>query len=158
MNAAQIEKWISFLGQTYEDLLLHELVPDEDFIELFPGDDEVYLEPIVGVSMSFSAETERLRALFITLRETAALTVVYEGDLPKPYSLVMNQADVHAVMGKPWASSGPIRLPVPIGQTGGWESYLLDPQIYPNTIVNFQYLESMDVKVIVFRLADTGKD
>lgn len=37
-------------------------------------------------------------------------------------------------------------MPEPMGQTGGWESYPLDPAIYPGKKVVFQYAASMELK------------
>jgi len=157
MTAVKIEAWIACLGQTYEELLKKSLLPDEDFIELFPEDDSLYLEPLVGVAMSFWAKTERLETIFVTLKESMPGIPIYAGDLPALYSSCMNQADVRARFGTPLGSSGPIRMPEPMGWTGGWDTFDLEPENYPNIKVKFQYLASMDLKCIVFTLVDKGR-
>jgi hypothetical protein len=45
-----------------------------------------------------------------------------------------------------------------MGQTGGWESYQLDPTSYPNVKAVFQYTAAMQVKTLVFTLIDKGHD
>jgi hypothetical protein len=152
MSASIINTWITFLGGTSDDLLSNYLIPNDDFIELFSGIDELYLTPEIGISMSFRADTRRFQGLCITLRKSTPSTVEYTGELPRPYSLRMNQSDVHALLGKPLEYSGPVRMPQPMGQTGGWEYYQLDPDVYPNVKIQFQYLESMEVHAIVFTL------
>ncbi|WP_095102014.1 DUF6392 family protein [Pseudomonas sp. Irchel 3A5] len=147
MSASKIKSWINSLGQTHEYLMSESLVSDDEFLELFPGDDELYLEPQVGISMSFRAG---FQGLCITLRKSTPSTVEYTGELPRPYSLRMNQSDVHALLGKPMDSSGPVRMPQPMGQTGGWESYQSHSEINPNIRICFEYLESMEVSAIVF--------
>lgn len=158
MSAQLINAWISVLGVDHDDHLTRDLISDHDFIEIFPGDNALYLEPLVGISMSFWAETERFESLRITLLKSTPSTVEYTGSLPEPYSLRMNQAKAHAILGKPLEYSGPIRMPEPMGQTGGWESYALDPSIYPNVRLQLQYLESMEVSAIVFTLIDNGRN
>jgi hypothetical protein len=144
------------LGRTYDELISESVLADEDFIEIFPGADELYLEPIVGVSLSFSAESERFEAIFITLIKTMPNLAVYEGELPASYSLEMNQRDVHELKGEPWKSLGPIRMPEPMGETGGWDSYLLDGGFTSSHTVQFQYTVDMRVKTIVFALSGTS--
>lgn len=156
MSVKKIEAWIESMGQTYEDLLEKSLLPDEDFIELFPGIDELYLEPIAGISLKFQADTERLDAVFINLIKQIPEQVLYEGELPIPYSAKMNHADVRALFGEPFEASGPIDLPLPVGSTGGWESYRIGSRIYMNIKVVFKYSVSMDVTGIVFTLIDKG--
>jgi len=158
MSALKIEEWIKSLGQTHEELLLKSLIPDGELIELFPGIDELFLEPEAGVEIRFWEETDRFESLSITLIKTTPSTIEYKGELPHPYSPSMTQSDVHALLGEPLESSGPIKMPEPMGQTGGWESYHLDPAIYPNTKIMFSYLESMRVSSLVFTLIDKGRE
>jgi len=156
MNASKVSEWIKCLGQDYETLLSNDIIPPDELIELFPGIDELYLEPDIGVSMSFREETLRFESLFITLIKTTPSTVEYKGEVPVPYRLEMTQSYVRALFGEPLESSGPIRMPEPMGQTGGWDSYRLDPVVYPNKTVMFQYTASMQVDTLVFTLIDTG--
>ncbi|CAN1601877.1 protein of unknown function [Pseudomonas mediterranea] len=48
-------------------------------------------------------------------------------------------------------------MPLPIGGTGGWESYLLNPKLYPDKKVVFQYTQDMRVETLVFTLIDKGR-
>jgi hypothetical protein len=83
---------------------------------------------------------------------------VYEGELPKPYISMMTQSDVRNLFGESLEFRGPIKMPGPMGQTGGWESYPLDPAVYPGKKVVFQYTATMEVKTLVFTLIDKGHE
>lgn len=158
MNALKIKILIDNLGLTHTELIEKSIIPDGDLLELFPDIDELFLEPEVGVEMSFWAETERYESLHFTLKNTTPSTVEYKGELPAPYSLRMNQSMVRSLFGEPIEFSGPVVMPSPRGKTGGWEYYSLDHLLHPNKKVLFKYLESMDVSTIVFTLSDRGHD
>ncbi|MOA39811.1 hypothetical protein D3C78_1616190 [compost metagenome] len=127
-------------------------------IELYPGRDLLYLEPETGISLSFLGKTKRFEALFVTLLKSTPSTTEYKGELPEPYSAGMNQSDVHTILGMPFEAKGPIKMPQPMGQTGGWEAYRLDPEKHPNVKVVFQYTATMQVKTLVFTLIDKDHD
>lgn len=154
MSISKIEIWINSLGRSYEDLLAQEIIPDQPLLELFSGIDRLYLEVETGISLSFWAETERFEELYITLKKTTPSTVEYKGELPKPYSLEMSQSSVHAIFGEPYKSQAPIKMPQPMGQAGGWESYRLDSVMFPGIEVVFQYTAEMQVDTLVFALVD----
>lgn len=158
MSTSKIKVWINSLGMTHDELVSKSIIPDGDLLELFPDIDELYIEPEVGVEMSFWAETECYESLHFTLAKTTPFTVEYKGELPAPFSLCINQSAVHALFGEPLEYSGPVMMPEPRGQTGGWEFYSLDPLIYPNKKVLFKYLESMEVSAVVFTLIDKGHE
>ena len=158
MNAATINKWIISLGQNYDELIAQGDIPDQPLIRLYPDCDRLDLTLEKGIEMTFWAETKRLEALFITLVRTLPSTIEYEGTLPEPYTAEMTQSYVHAIFGEPFEFKGPIKMPQPMGQTGGWESYRLDPEIYPGKKVVFQYTAAMRVKTLVFTLIDKGHD
>lgn len=158
MSAETIKKWIKNLGNNYDDLIAQEIISNQPLMELYPDCDRLDLEPEVGISLTFWAKTKRLETLFVTLVKTTPSTVEYEGELPQPYSLEMMQSDVHAIFGEPFEFKGPIKMPQPMGQTGGWESYRLDPEMYPGKKVVFQYTATMQVKTLVFTLIDKGRD
>jgi len=156
MNASKVKMLIDSLGLTHTELIEKSIVPDDDLLELFPGIDELYLEPEVGVELSFWEETECFESLHFTLQKTTPSTVEYKGELPAPYSLKMNHSMVRELFGEPLEYSGPVIMPEPMGRTGGWEYYALDPVLHPDKKVLFKYLESMEVSSIVFTLVDVG--
>ncbi|MGF6090828.1 DUF6392 family protein [Pseudomonas sp. 18173] len=158
MNAEKIESWILNLGLSSDELIARGVVFNEEPQALYPEADLLDLDLEVGVSLSFWAESNRLETLFITLKKTMPGILEYKGDLPLPYTLDMTQADVQAIFGNPMDSRGPIKMPHPMGQTGGWESYLLDQNIYPGKKVVFQYTAEMKVKTLVFTLVDKGRE
>jgi len=158
MSALTIQSWTKNLGQTHEYLLSESLIPDNELIELFAGDDQVYLEPEKGISMTFWDETGRLESFAITLMKVVPGDSEYRGELPFPYELNMNKSKIRDLFGDPFQSSGPVKMPHPVGRTGGWDGYKLDQSLYPNTKVVFHYHESTQVDYVAFSLIDKGHD
>lgn len=159
MSITTINQWVKNLGASYEELVSRDFIAKDQLLEaLYPDCDLLDMVLEAGLSLTFWADTKRLETLFVTLIKTTPSTIEYEGDLPAPYRSAMTQSDVHAVFGNPTESRGPIRMPEPMGQTGGWESFLLDSSIYPGKKVVFQYTADMRVKTLVFTLVDKGRD
>ena len=158
MDAVKVMELIAGVGRTYKSLLASGIIPAQSLVELYPGCDRLDLEVEDGVELTFWYETKVLDSLFFTLMETMPTTVKYKGDLPAPYRMAMTQSDVHALFGQPMESRDPIKMPEPMGQTGGWESYLLDPVVFPGKKVVFQYTAAMEVKTLVFTLVDKDHD
>jgi hypothetical protein len=158
MDAITIDRWIKGLGQSYRVLVENSVIPNMPLQELYSGRDWLDISPVPGVEFSFWAETSRLEKVFITRMETMPGITVYEGGMPEPYEKAITQSDVHALLGEPTESRGPIKMPQPMGQTGGWESYPLDPAVHPGKKVVFQYTAAMEVKTLVFTLIDKGHE
>lgn len=158
MDAKTIERWIKNLGQTYDTLVAKGVIPNQPLQELYPDRDLLDIIIAPGLSMSFWAETKRFETLFITLLKTTPSTAEYKGELPKPFAPVMSQSEVRANFGEPMVSKGPVKMPQPMGMTGGWDAYRLDPVTHPNTKVVFQYTATLAVNTLVFSLIDKGHD
>lgn len=156
MKAFELEMLVQRIGSQYEVLVSEGILPDQPLTEMYEGRDRLEFEPEPGIELGFWRETGRFETLFVTLIRTTPLTSKYKGELPAPYVSEMTQADVHAIFGEPMASKGPIKMPVPIGMTGGWESYPLDPELHPGKKIVFQYTQDMRVKTLVFTLIDKG--
>jgi hypothetical protein len=158
MSVATIEQWIKALGASHDELIAQGITFNQSPKALYPNCDLLDMAPEIGLSLTFCAETKRLETLFVTLKKSTPSTVEYKGELPAPYKPAMTQSDVHALFGQPMESRGPIKMPQPMGQTGGWESYPLDPAVHPGKKVVFQYTAAMEVKTLVFTLIDKGHE
>ncbi|MDR9863568.1 MULTISPECIES: DUF6392 family protein [Pseudomonas] len=158
MDAATIERWILSLGRPYDAMVAEGVIPNMPLQQLYKGRDWLDIEPEDGLELSFWAETKRLEAVYITLLKTTPSTVPYQGELPKPFVPAMSQAQVRANFCEPMDSKGPIKMPQPMGMTGGWDAYRLDPASHPNIKVAFQYTASLMVDTLVFTLIDKGHD
>ncbi|WP_420233161.1 DUF6392 family protein [Pseudomonas sp. ABY48] len=156
MKSFELEVLVERIGSQYEVLVSEGILPDQPLTEMYEGRVRLELELEPGIELEFWRETRRFETLFVTLIRTIPSMSKYEGELPIPYMLEMTQSDVHAIFGEPMASKGPIKMPVPIGMTGGWDSYPLDPELYPGKKVVFQYTQDMRVKTLVFTLIDKG--
>lgn len=158
MDVMTIEGWIKSLGEQYAVLVAGGIIPNKPLQELYPGRDllDVIIAP--GLSMSFWAQTKRFEMLFITLLKTTPSTAAYQGELPKPFSTVTRQSDVRIHFGEPMASKGPVKMPQPMGLTGGWDAYLLNPITHSNKKVVFHYTAMGEVNTLVFSLINKGHD
>lgn len=153
MDVRTIENWIKNLGRRYDILVAEGAVSNQPLSELYQGRDLLTLRPGVGLELSFRAQTKSLEAVHIILFETMKGMTSYAGELPRPFSRVMNQSDVRATFGTPLEWRGVTRLPLNT-VIGGWDSYRLDPQSHPNTKIIFTYSENLQVKTLTFTLID----
>lgn len=160
MDAEKINRLASFLGRTYDELLIEQLVGAESIKPLFENSQNSYFiqKPAPGVELWFWAETMRLERIVFCLVAIATDEPSYKGELPAPFSLVMNLESIRSTFGEPHEFQGPVRLPLPIGVTGGWDSYRLSLQFHPNAKVAAQYLPNKSVCGLAFTLIDTGHD
>ncbi len=152
MDAKTIENLIKSLGRRYDALVAEKVIPNQPLQELYEGRDQLHIEPEPGLTLSFLAETNCLEVLFITLVKTTPSTVEYKGELPKPFTFEMTQSEVRSNFGEPIASKGPVKMPKPMGMTGGWDAYRLDTVKHPNIKLVFKYTATMQVKTLVFSL------
>lgn len=153
MDVRTIENWIKSLGRRYDILVAEGTLPDQPLSELYQGRDLLTLRPGAGLELSFRAQTKSLEAVHIILLETMKGMTSYAGELPRPFSRVMNQSDVRATFGTPLESRGETRLPLNT-VIGGWDSYRLDPQSHPSTKLIFTYSENLQLKTLTFTLID----
>ncbi|UVL41856.1 DUF6392 family protein [Pseudomonas sp. B21-040] len=157
MIKAELDRLIKSLGEKYPVLKQAGVIPGP-LTELYPGRDLLSFKFEGGLSLNFWRETLRFEIFFVTLRKTMPSTTEYRGELPDPYFSLMTQSDVRAIFGTPVESMGPIKMPQPMGQTGGWDAYPLDQDIYPGKKVMFQYAADMQVNTLVFTLIDKERE
>lgn len=153
MKSADFEKLVSGLGRTQSDLVASSLLPDVILEEAYPGSDRLFFEPEEGLEVVFNADEKRFYQFFITLKKTTPSTVCYTGELPDIFFVGMRQDDVHDLFGVPDKVRSPVKMPFPRGQTGGWEAYIYDAELFPGVMLEFQYTEEMEVDTIVFFVA-----
>jgi hypothetical protein len=158
MDATTIEGHIKALGKTYELLLSQRLIPSVKPWKIFDDDDQFSLIIENGLSLTFHEGTRKLESVFVTLIKTTPSTAEYKGHLPKPFVSKMTQSEVYACFGEPMASKGQVKMPEPMGRTGGWDAYRLDPAMHPNAKIVFQYTAALVVNTLVFSLIDKGPD
>lgn len=150
MKPEELRKIIGQLGRTRADLIAEKIISDTPLMEIYPEADRSYTEPEEGMELTFSVDDEVLIEIFITLIETTPSTTEYKGELPEMFFEGMDRDSVLELFGTPDESRGPVRLPVPIGQTGGWDSYLSSVEYAPGVELMFQYTAEMKVKTVVF--------
>lgn len=158
MDAKTIEGYIKALGSTYESLPSRGFFPSPKPWKVFDDDDQFSLTIENGLSLTFHEGTRKLESVFVTLTKTTPSTAEYKGHLPKPFVSKMTQSDVYACFGEPMASKGQVKMPQPMGMTGGWDAYQLDPAMHPAAKVVFQYTAALVVNTLVFSLIDKGPD
>lgn len=152
MSAAKIETLVSCLGQTYEAMLSRGVVSNQPLSELYKGRERLALKVADGVELSFFANSKVLERVLITLEASMPGVAVYDGELPKPFAKSMTQAGVRTTFGSPVESRGPIKMPKPLGQTGGWDTYPLDTNNVGGARVIFSYSSALLVQTLAFVL------
>lgn len=152
MDSAKLERLINNLGSSHENLVAGGVLSNEPLEDLYGSDStlEVDLEP--GVELSFWADTKRLEAMQITLKDDDGLPV-YKGSLPPPYAGATTKFNVRSIFGNPLRSVGPEDLPESIA-IKGWDSFQLPSSLHPAALVDFQYNADQQVAQIVFALID----
>lgn len=160
MNTEKFISLIGGLGRTYQELVTERLISNEPLRPLFSeGENEDLIQKTEpGMELWFWEETERLERISVTLAAYFDEETVYVGELPLPFTHKMDQPGVHAKLGVPDRSTGPAKLPLPIGMTGGWDAYRLDDTLHPNAEVAIQFSEDKTAVGLAFRLIDTGDD
>lgn len=160
MDAMTINRLIRGLGRTYNELLADGLLHEGALTPLFEeGENEDLIQkPAPGIELWFWAETERLERVVITLTTLTEGDPVYTGELPTPFTHNMDQAGVRALLGEPYRSKAPVKLPPPIGVTGGWDAYRLGDALHPNAEVAIQFLGDKSASGLAFRLINKGHD
>ncbi len=152
MKANEFDEVISLLGATHQELVDKGLPAESPFLEIYPECDDVYLRAEDGISLTFTDEGKVFKQLHISLSPVVETAKEYKGELPDIFFRGMNQEDVHDIFGEPVKSQPPLKLPLPIGQTGGWDVYVYDAQVFPGVMLEFQYAADMEVSTIVFFL------
>lgn len=157
MDAETINSLIKGLGHTYEKLLAEGLALGSSPTPLFPDgqNEDLIQKPAPGVELWFCAENRKLERIVITLSPIFNDDPVYEGELLKPFTRKMDQDGVRVLMGEPYQSKGPVKLPPPIGITGGWDAYRID---HTNAEVVVQYLKDKSACGLAFCLIEKGSD
>lgn len=153
MDAATLTSWIKNLGNPHERLVAAGVIPDQPLTELYKGRDWLTLNVGEGVELSFLAENKVLETIYITLIHTVEGQTVFQGELPKPFELRMDQARVRENFGSPIESKGPMRLPN-LPPMGGIDTYSIDVQTHSSARVIFQYTADLKVDTLIFTLND----
>lgn len=157
MDAVTINRLIKGLGHTYEELIADGLVLGSSPTPLFTeGQNEDLIQKAApGIELWFCAVTRRLERIVMTLSPIFDDDPVYEGELPIPFIRKMDQDGVRALVGEPYQSKGPAKLPPPIGITGGWDAFRID-HIHAELVV--QYLKDKSVCGLAFCQIDKDTD
>ncbi|CAN2969833.1 hypothetical protein METHPM2_150022 [Pseudomonas sp. PM2] len=107
---------------------------------------------------AWERSTMRLERIVFCLISLAQGEPKYSGELPVPLTLSMNQDSIRKTLGTPHESKGPVKLPLPIGASGGWDSYRLSLETHSNARIAVQYLSDKTVCGLAFTLVDMGRD
>ncbi|MGN7443319.1 MULTISPECIES: DUF6392 family protein [Pseudomonas] len=160
MEAVNIDRLVKRLGRTYDDFVAEGLLRAGSIKPLFENGQNSHFihKPEPGVELWFWAETMRLERIVFCLISLAQGEPKYSGELPVPLTLSMNQDSIRKTLGMPHESKGPVKLPLPIGASGGWDSYRLSLETHSNARIAVQYLSDKTVCGLAFTLVDMGRD
>ncbi|WP_240042467.1 DUF6392 family protein [Photorhabdus khanii] len=141
---------VKSLGQTAEQLIEKQIIPDNKFEYFFEGDEEFFCKPEPGLRLIFHNASRRLCSVEFVLINIYDNNDSYSGDMPPPFLNLMDKVTVRALMGEPDSSGGPKKVPV-IGLTGGFDAYTRKfSEQYPDTNIHFSYLPDFRVDVLAF--------
>lgn len=158
MNAKRIERLVGCIGKRFQDIVATGLIDTAPRPSpLFDGsdNDDLVQDIGAGIELWYWAETQTLRKIHITLRQTVGQKI-YNGELPKPFSHRMTRDYVRNMFGQPTASKQPGKLPGGFGMRGGSDTYSLTDEQFPNTKVTFSYLADFSVNALTFTPIDSG--
>lgn len=156
MSAKKISQWISGLGRTAHELISTGVVKNEAFLPS-PREgsaEDLISKPIPGIELWFGAKTMRLERVIVTLKGRLETIKTYKGDLPLPFTSDMTQLTIREKLGEPYQVGNPVKMPLYIGFTGGWDAYRLHSSIHPNAEIAIQYLADKTVCGLAFCLLD----
>ncbi|PVZ13809.1 MULTISPECIES: DUF6392 family protein [unclassified Pseudomonas] len=152
MNAFDLERLIKGLGETQSELASAGLVRTNDLIKYSPDDDFFYLEPDLGLELSFSAESGKFVELHVVLSSVLPNIAAYTGELPRPFGTPLSRERLQVLLGDALLYTGPITLPKPIGATGGTEVFQ-ERGIYGDDIyIYVSYRRDMAISKLTFCL------
>ena len=146
---ASIVRVIQGLGQRHADLVGQGIIPAEPPVRRYEDSPVRVLHIEDGLSLEFSAETDRLTGVYFDLALSTPSTTVYQGVLPSPFDGLETQEQVRAKLGQPVESKGPMKAPAPLKQIGGFDVYRLASS---NSKAVVSYLATLQVKTICFML------
>lgn len=159
MDAVTINRLARGLGRTYEELLSEGVIQGIPVPLCSEGmNEDLILKPAPGIELWFWAESKRLERVVITLATLVEGDPLYTDELPTPFTHKMDQESVRALLGAPYQSKGPVKLPPPIGVTGGWDAYRLTQTFHPNAEIVVQYLGDKSAAGLAFELIDKDHD
>lgn len=151
MNNSQVEQLVKSLGLRYDEVTAAGVHVHGELSGL-EGLDWLALEPEQGVEMSFHEESLVFYRMNFALKETYPGEQLYIGKLPSPFKSEMTQLEMRPILGDPLYSSGPLKMPQPIGQAGGWESFYINQELFSGVENVLQYTASNEMCGLVFSL------
>ncbi|MFK3816662.1 DUF6392 family protein [Pseudomonas sp. NPDC089407] len=158
MDSHALDRYLSSLGRCYNDLVLEDLAVPEKLVEIFSGSFTMVYEPEPGLELEFWAETQKFEKLHFALKKTTPSSVLYKGKLDEPYEKCRTRELVLQSFGSPISSKGKFKMPLPMGEVGGWDTFDLGPLGYAERQVTFKYDSKMYVSGVTFSLKLTGFD
>jgi hypothetical protein len=152
MNLKNIEKLIRNLGYPYEALVSNEIIENLPLVQAYEDDETLELTLLPGLELIFWADTQVLEMIYINLDKMNNGERAYQGALPAYLEGLSTRKDVHAKLGKPMFSKSLLELQ----GTGyeGWDTYQLDNKMHPAALLEFQYIEDMEISKLVISLMD----
>lgn len=153
MNSVNMERLIKNLGCSYDALIANKVIDNLPLQDLYEDGESLEIEPVPGIELIFWPETLRFEVIHVTLKDDQNPKLpLFTGELPEPFREIKEQKQVHSIFGVPVFSKTAMEL---LG-TGlsGWDTYQLDQNWHPATLVEFQYVKNMQLSRLLFSLID----
>ncbi|WP_146146905.1 DUF6392 family protein [Pseudomonas sp. BBP2017] len=142
--------WIERLGSSHDALINQGILPNLPLKSLFYGHDVETFPAAPGLELEFSTGSAKLKCVHVTLISTLPDELTYRGELPERLRGVTTGKTAREILGAPYRSHPPVQMPLPMGQTGGWEAFTYDCTCNPPVSVMLQYTSSQQVCDVAF--------
>lgn len=156
MSSLHLKSYLDNLGRSYDELVSEGVVPADKVIEVYPGALSFYLQPAVGVTLRFWADTRTFEAVNILLAQRFYDSQPYSGALPDPYVKCITRQAALELFGSPITSKGPFTMPIALKEVGGWDKFGMKKLDYDALTIIVSYDVELNVNSLAFTIKQTG--
>lgn len=150
MNQSIIDFWIERLGHPHASLVTLGHFPDIPLEVVFMGQESETATPQPGLELEFSTEPLILKCVHVNVIRTIPQDQPYQGTLPGRLQGLTTRKEVTERFGPSSMSQPPLRMPSPLGDTGGWDVFAWENTNNVPTFVMFQYNTELQVCDLAF--------
>lgn len=150
MNRTTVDTWIERIGHSHASLVTLGHLPNIPLKFIFLGQESETATPLPGLELEFSTEPLILKCVHVNVIRTIPQDQIYQGTLPDRLQGLATRKEVTERFGPSPMSQPPLRLPSPLGDTGGWDVFTWENTNNAPTFVMFQYNTELQVCDLAF--------
>ncbi|WP_152645381.1 hypothetical protein [Pseudomonas sp. 10-1B] len=123
MSQSTLEAWIERLGQQHSTLVANNDLSASPLAFVFIGQESETATPLPGLELEFSAGPLVLECVHVNLISRICQEQTYQGMLPDRLQGLSTRTEARDRLGPRRSSQPPLRMPLPLGDTGGWDVF-----------------------------------